>query len=175
MTVFYTAVWDGDDRSALVRRLLAHGWAMLYGGELPAIQKDGFGKPFFPGRPDVFFSLSHTNSHVLCAIGGAPVGADIQTHRPVSARLREQTTGEEERQLFDFFDLWCLKESYIKFKGRYNGLLRETCFGLESGRITAPEDGISCRVYHSIPGCTAAVCYVGEYEPRLVYVERSEI
>lgn len=175
LKLYYTTVNDGDGRSALVRRLLAHAWGQVYGGQMPAMEKDSFGKPFFPARPDVFFSLSHTDTHVLCAIGGVPVGADIQTHRPVSDRLREQTTGERERELFDFFDLWCLKESYIKLKGRYTGLLRETVFDLQDGRIVAPEAGISCRLYRSIPGCTAAVCYYGEGDVELVYVERDAV
>ncbi len=172
MRIFYTDVKDGDDRSRLVRQLLDWAWRREFGGVMPTVLKTEKGKPYFDARPDVHFSLSHTDSHVLCAIGLAPVGADVQTHRQVSDRVQEYTTGERERTLFDFFELWCLKESYIKLKGRYTGLLRETVFDLQDGCIIAPEEGISCRVYHNIPGCTAAVCYMGDGDAELVYVNR---
>ena len=36
------------------------------------------GKPYFAGRPDIHFSLSHTKGAVMCAISGSEVGCDIE-------------------------------------------------------------------------------------------------
>ena len=36
------------------------------------------GKPYFTGRPDIHFSLSHTKGAVMCAISGSEVGCDIE-------------------------------------------------------------------------------------------------
>jgi 4'-phosphopantetheinyl transferase len=57
--------------------------ADVYGAALPAVKKHRTGKPYFPDRPDIFFSLSHTSTHVLCAVASTPVGVDIEAIRPV--------------------------------------------------------------------------------------------
>ncbi|MCI8416632.1 MAG: 4'-phosphopantetheinyl transferase superfamily protein [Lachnospiraceae bacterium] len=114
-----------------VRRLLAaalsHRFPHL--GELPAMEKDAWGKPFFPQYPELFFSLSHTRGGVCCALADAPVGVDVEGWRPrkyqeqilrrfskEEQRLWAYTPQKERERLF--FQLWVLKESYVKADGR---------------------------------------------------------
>jgi len=96
------------------------------------------GKPYLPGQP-VHLSLSHSKTHALCAVAAFPVGCDIETQRPVSARLRHRITGEKASA--NFFDHWTLQESVYKLYG--------------GDAATGPEP---CSwLYHEISACTAAV------------------
>ena len=67
--------------SEAVYSLLGHMFKTIYGGDLPAIEKTPNGKPFFPARQDVHFSLSHSRTHVMCALSNKPVGVDIESPR----------------------------------------------------------------------------------------------
>ncbi|MBR3515027.1 MAG: 4'-phosphopantetheinyl transferase superfamily protein [Lachnospiraceae bacterium] len=86
------------------------------------------GKPYFKDFPDLHFSLSHSGQMVLVALSEQQVGADIQEwkelkadiagrffHPEETAYLRSLPASSSEKA---FFDLWCLKESYIKYTGK---------------------------------------------------------
>lgn len=141
--------------------------------ELPELAYDGRGKPYFPGEPEKHFSLSHTRTHVLAAVSGWPVGADIESAVPRSARL-ERLMSERERRDFEFYELWVLRESCYKLAG--GGDLRSMRFAREGGRIIPPVPGALCRLYPDVPGCRAAAATFGpELPERLVMVPPEEI
>jgi 4'-phosphopantetheinyl transferase len=86
-----------------------------------------YGKPFLKGNYRLYFNVSHSGNWIVCAIDDEPVGIDIEKIRPIEFETLEQFfSGEEYKmlmaknpenwQLF-FFDLWTLKESYIKAVG----------------------------------------------------------
>jgi 4'-phosphopantetheinyl transferase len=94
---------------------------------------DAFGKPTI-AEPDVAgwlaFSLSHTRALATCAVtSGVPVGVDVECIRQLDDTLdlaRRFFSSSEARSLEQiapklrenrFFDLWTLKESYIKARG----------------------------------------------------------
>lgn len=98
-----------------------------------AIDRTERGKPFFRDERLPFFSLSHSGGLLLCAMGDAPCGLDVQAHefstgkRAVSRlfrlaeryfhpaeteRLKRSATPER-----DFFALWAARESYVKYTG----------------------------------------------------------
>ena len=83
------------------------------------------GKPIAKDLP-VYFSVSHSGEHVLCAVGDSPVGADIERIREVNEKLIERVCTLEEMRFIDkestsaddrmrlFFRFWTAKEAYIK-------------------------------------------------------------
>ncbi|MXR68250.1 4'-phosphopantetheinyl transferase superfamily protein [Shewanella sp. JBTF-M18] len=88
-------------------------------------------EPFFT-RSQLVFNLSHSGDYMLLAIAQAPqleLGVDIERLRVntnIHAILNHYFTHQERdallalpsaRQRQRFFDLWALKESYIKAKG----------------------------------------------------------
>lgn len=128
---------------------------------MPAVGRLSGGKPYFPGRPDIHFSLSHTKTHVLCAISDFPVGVDVETVRPVRQGVAERVCTPDELCAFDFFELWVLKESFIKLSGNTHVSLKNICFKRDGDKIITPVGSTTAHLFYTIPGCRAAVCSKG--------------
>lgn len=83
-----------------------------------------WGKPYLPDGPE--FSLSHAGDFAVCALGGFPVGADIERAR-ISSAVAERFFHPDEisflRTLPVFAQadarlrLWTAKEAYTKYLG----------------------------------------------------------
>lgn len=154
--------------SAAVYALLGHGVRQIYNIPMPIVAKEPTGKPYFPDRQDIHFSLSHTSSHVLCAVSEALVGADIEAIRSVRPGVPERVCMPDELSMFDFFELWTLKESFIKVSGNTNVFLKNIVFSRTNGKIVTPDCALSARLFNCIPGCRAAVCSAGVTIPESI-------
>ena len=86
-----------------------YGWTAL-----PPMERTGNGKPFFPGHPQVHFSISHTAGAAAVAVSDAPVGVDIQ-HIQTPPRRLAYLTGLEEPEAF--FRSWTQWEARAKRTG----------------------------------------------------------
>jgi 4'-phosphopantetheinyl transferase len=113
-------------------------WRFRAGGKPSLVADDGF--------PSLSFNLSHTHGLVACAISnGSDVGIDVEAvdrsidesvaerffFETESADLRRCVSHERQRR---FFELWTLKEAYLKAVGE--GLshpLNTIVFGLTIG------------------------------------------
>ena len=140
MTI-YCAPLSGSDGSLAVYSLLRYAFNIEYGGEFPEIKKTPNGKPYFPARRDIHFSLSHSRTHVLCALSGEPVGADIESPRLISERAIKFFCSPAELALFDPLDIWVLKESYIKLVGETLAMIKKPQFSRCGDSIIAPDIG----------------------------------
>jgi phosphopantetheinyl transferase len=113
------------------------------GHTMGRIEKTEHGKPFFPDRPNLFFSLSHTDGYAVCAVGDAPCGIDIEAKGEISEKIRNRFLGgasAEEAVL-----RWTERESYGKYEGR----------GFFAGKI--PE-GVRFVTYQSLDGFVVTLC-----------------
>lgn len=89
---------------------------------------NNYGKPLLAGVDDVHFNISHAGEWVVCAVSDAPVGIDIEWIEPIdlcTAQMYFSTEEynhlfrqEQEAQLSCFYELWTLKESYMKQSGK---------------------------------------------------------
>jgi len=88
-----------------------------------------YGKPFVENFSDFHFNLSHSGEWVVCTTANFNVGIDIEKISEIEAlKLANEFFSEEEfydisninsdEQINCFFDLWTLKESYIKTIGK---------------------------------------------------------
>ena len=79
------------------------------------------GKPYFEGRDDLFFSISHCKSAVAVAIDDKEVGIDIEEISRYKESLVEYTMNEEEKRFADkkdkFIEIWTQKEAVFKLLG----------------------------------------------------------
>lgn len=86
-------------------------WEQCGWRDLPRIEVDELGKPFFPDHPDTHFSLSHTAGAAAAALADTPVGVDIERVRPVSVRAMERIAGV--RTEAAFFRSWVRREAVL--------------------------------------------------------------
>lgn len=113
------------------------------------------GKPYFPDRPDLHFSLSHCATAVACAVDTRPVGVDIERVRPFNDTLAAYVFNEQElayvRQApnpaLAFTMLWTKKESLLKMTGEglrndLKGLLVNSPYHFQT--LVAPDSQYVC-------------------------------
>ena len=87
----------------------------------PARTADG--KPYLPQMPDFYFNLTHSGDFVAIAYGDSPVGIDMEQILPDKARqgIAQRFFAPAEQQAAttpaDFFRIWSMKESYLKYLG----------------------------------------------------------
>ena len=121
------------DITARVRSLLA-GYLLqrAVGGEdvldLQYVYKNQ-GKPYLKDYKNLYFNLSHSGTVVACLVSGQEVGLDVQQYVTVKEGLAKRFFTKEECATLEsveghtqyeqlFFELWSIKESYIKYTGQ---------------------------------------------------------
>ncbi|MCM3703247.1 4'-phosphopantetheinyl transferase superfamily protein [Paenibacillus macerans] len=93
------------------------------------IDLSSYGKPYIDPSLGIHFNITHSGEWVVAAFGEKNVGIDIEEIKPINfeiakkcfsprefADLTTLTDIDEKRSYF--YDLWTLKESYIKTIGR---------------------------------------------------------
>lgn len=116
---------------ALVRTVLSH-----YTGDDPrawVFEHNAYGKPAVAGtaRPPLEFNLSHTRGLIACGVTpGRELGVDVEPldrspdhlqlarryFAPVEVGALERLSPEEQPAMF--FQLWTLKEAFVKARGQ---------------------------------------------------------
>lgn len=92
-------------------------------------EKNKYGKPYLKDYPNFNFNISHSGEYVLCAVDNKPIGIDVEEIKYIEYEMIAKnffTTGELDyilNQNFDFqlnrfYEIWTLKESYIKCLGQ---------------------------------------------------------
>lgn len=114
---------------------IAQAVRKVFSTEPPRIARTELGKPYFPDRPDLHTSVSHSGKYFVCALSCSPVGIDIQEHTlrkgetPENAAVRLQKIAARffhpaekeyiEKDTFTrFYRVWTAKEAYVKYTGR---------------------------------------------------------
>lgn len=142
-----------------------------------SFRRSSSGKPECSGCSSVQFSISHSQSDIMCALSNAPVGVDIEHIGPLPYRAiahRFFTYGEccalfntpDAFQLRYFYRLWTLKESYFKMRG--TGLV----FPLQQTEYIPPADmqgTMHCKIPLEISDSISAYYAQGYTESSAVY------
>lgn len=86
------------------------------------------GKPYLRDFDNCYFNISHSGNWIICAISGKEVGADIELVREIKTDIAHRYFSNKECKALDnktggaiksyFFDLWTIKESYLKLVGK---------------------------------------------------------
>lgn len=86
-----------------------------------------FGKPFLKGNNTFHFNISHSGNWIICVVDSELVGIDIEQMKSIDLEIAKRFFSNEEvkflfkankqDQLERFYDLWTLKESYLKAIG----------------------------------------------------------
>lgn len=135
---------DGRSGHEAGRELLARLYREATGEELPEIRRAERGKPCFADSP-WHFSITHTPSHVFCALARHPIGIDAEEmDRDISLRLAEKILSPGEKAQYDraedkrkaLLTFWVLKEAAAKLTGEgLRGYPNHTSFSLDDYRV----------------------------------------
>jgi 4'-phosphopantetheinyl transferase len=84
-------------------------------------------KPSLKNHNNIHFNISHSGDWVVCAVSAKEVGIDVEKIRETNFKIARRFFSNDEvkhlfalpknQQLEYFFDLWTLKESYLKMLG----------------------------------------------------------
>ncbi|MCX6258161.1 MAG: 4'-phosphopantetheinyl transferase superfamily protein [Bacteroidia bacterium] len=108
------------------------------------IEHDKNGKPFNNPPSGFHFNISHSGDWTVCSISALPVGIDIEKVQPIDLGIAKDCFTENEfetmtsytdrtLQLNYFYDIWTIKESYLKAIG--SGLTKNAnSFGAKINR-----------------------------------------
>lgn len=91
--------------------------------------RNKFMKPYLNGYPQFNFNISHSGDFVLCAVDNKPIGIDIEKIRPINySKIIKRFFHTNELnyilnqnpvlQLNHFYEIWTLRESYVKCCGK---------------------------------------------------------
>lgn len=87
-----------------------------------------FGKPFLKEYEKFYFNISHSGEWIVCAVSPCEVGIDIEQIKDINLLIANRFFSKKENidlnykneddKLDYFYDLWTLKESYLKYLGK---------------------------------------------------------
>lgn len=153
--------------------------------------RNAYGKPFLKDHEGLHFNVSHSGQWIVCAVGREPVGIDVEKMEAVDMDIAKRFFHKTEfnalinrdasARVSHFFDLWTLKESYIKAVGKGLHLPLDS-FALELlGGEWAPVVGESGETYYFRQyaieeGYKLSVCSLSRHFPeRIQYVTAEEL
>lgn len=91
------------------------------------VDKNLYGKPFLCQYPSFHYNISHSGEWVVCATDNKKIGVDVEKIQPFDLQIAKGSfTKEEYCDLLNverernsaFYEMWTLKESYVKAQGR---------------------------------------------------------
>lgn len=108
--------------SILSKHLLKSILSQKYNLDYNNIYYNDNGKPFIKG---IYFNISHSNEYVVLAFSNNKIGIDIEKIRKVDLSIMNAFCTNKEKDYIlnsknkykSLFEIFCLKESYIKMLG----------------------------------------------------------
>lgn len=117
-------------RSMLAEMLLRYFLVTEYGVIMSdiAFGYEKYGKPYLiNSRGNLHFNFSHSGSWVVCGIGASRIGIDVEGRTKNNLDIAKRVMSQQEYALWEtkpqeerkakFYQLWTLKESYVKYIG----------------------------------------------------------
>lgn len=130
-----------------------------------SVLRTGKGVPFFPQAPGLHCSVSHSGGVWLCALSSAPVGVDLQNHKPCQREKLSRRFFRPEEDAFlaardyePFFDLWAVKESYLKYTGQGITAGLDSVSAVCGGAPAEAVNGVPVRMLPFSPDFSLALC-----------------
>jgi 4'-phosphopantetheinyl transferase len=121
--------WEDRQRSLLGQVLVRYAIIKnfyLANDEIKII-RNTYGKPFISGIGGIYFNVSHSGDWVVFVINTENVGIDVQEVTDIKVSIAEHFFSREENEflaalgkeekLSGFYNMWSLKEAYIKALG----------------------------------------------------------
>lgn len=166
--------FDEDKRLSLAAWKLLEMACRDFGiTKMPEWSFEEKGKPYFKEYPAIHFNLSHSHNRVMAIVSDeCEVGCDIEICKDGNLDLVERFFSEEEKKVLEaeekdvaskrFYQLWTLKESFMKCTGRGLSLpLHSFSMQINENPIRVKWEGegtYSFFCFENIPQYAAACC-----------------
>ncbi len=136
------------------------------------ISRTDLGKPYLKNKSELFFNLSHSGNIVMCAVSENEVGADTEEIGRYDENILKKFTPAERQRIIEssdrdreFFRMWTMKESYMKYRGMGLSL------PLNSFSVAENEE-IFCNTFFSVRKIGSnMMCICTEKEPQISWIE----
>jgi 4'-phosphopantetheinyl transferase len=150
-----------------------------------------YGKPYIDGHLEFQFNLSHSGNYIACAFSSSPVGIDVEEMLQVNLEIARLFFSPQEyvslmerepsERLSYFYDLWTLKESFLKLHGQGLSAPLNT-FTIQSqlslpGEFSVLNDP-ECRLkqYEVTPAYKLSACtYDMQFPEEVIWLNASEL
>ncbi len=100
--------------------IIDKAYKSFYEGETPKVLRTDKNKPYFENNA-VYFSLSHSKEYTAVAFCEEEIGIDLQEKRALKNDIAKRYFHPDEQKAlkngFDFYKIWTMKESFVKFTG----------------------------------------------------------
>lgn len=153
--------------------------------------KNEYEKPYLENNPDFHFNISHSHNQIVCVTGGDRVGVDVQHIKPIGLDLARKFFTKQEyllltniypcyKRLQAFYNLWTLKESFIKAVGKGLHIPLNTFNLAHEDKLVSSihfeESSYYFRQYDTIENCKLSVCSVSpDFASHVIHVEPEEL
>lgn len=149
-----------------------------------------YGKPHLKNFDKFHFNISHSGKWVLCAISDKPIGIDVEKIKDLDIKIADRFFSKQEvEDLYNknendrlkyFFDLWTLKESYIKADGRgLNIPLNSFSFKIKDDKIVFSTENLLKNCFfkrYKIDGnYRLSVCSLTSNFPNSIQTQKGEL
>lgn len=136
-----------------------------------------YGKPLLVNYNGFYFNLSHSGEWVVCCVDDFEIGIDIEEIKPIDMSIAEHFFSKKEfinlmcKKEFEresyFYDLWTLKESYIKTLGKGLAIPLDSfniCIDVNNITVCSMEklDNYYFKQYYVDKSYKLAVCSAGK-------------
>jgi 4'-phosphopantetheinyl transferase len=156
-------------------------------------ETNDYGKPYLLNAPNFEFNLSHSEDWVVCAIDTTPIGIDVEIIKSIDLESANQFFTTKERnyvfslpdlQVFRFFDIWTLKESYIKTVGlglslpldSFSIVLNTTNQTIEVETEDSDETTFRFKQYSIDPNYKLAICaHHNHFPSEVIKIDLAEL
>lgn len=146
-----------------------------------------YNKPFLKRSDNFHFNISHSGKWIVCGIGCFPLGIDIEEIKNIEIKeiaknffsnleYEDLMKRSKDEQMSYFYQLWTLKESFVKQKGK--GLsISFNSFSLEIKdkgilfKSEEHENDIYFKQYKDIENYELALCSESKVFPKSVIIK----
>ena len=135
------------------------------------LQRRALGKPYWLDG-NLSFNLSHSGSWIVCSIGTAESGVDVEAFQVLDMELAQHYFCPEEYQVLQslsraaqmemLLKFWTLKESFLKYTGE--GLSRRMD-AVDGRELLAGRGTVAGRSFRLPDGAWLSICTPREYLP----------
>lgn len=113
-----------------IRTLIGEYYVIKFlGNKVSAIKRNKYGKPYNGDRENFYYNISHSKDRVIIGVSNiGDIGVDVEYIRKINydnllfffhkdeKELLKKYNNDNEK-IASFFNLWTIKEAYIKLKG----------------------------------------------------------